>query len=163
MTVPELVIDAELFRKISSDAQYTDLRAMIKSKNNSGEFNSVDIEECLCFEDLLKAILKKKCKIGLSKSLMKEYGKILKEWPEDMKIKFGNIHSNSEISRYIEQGLDYRTRERFTDTLLAHKIHYIAVACSLTHKTIVSTKDDVNSNYNECCDELCRIFVNYKD
>lgn len=163
MTIPELVIDAELFQKLSSDDHYADLRALMKSKNDSREFNSEDVEECLCFEGLLKAILKKKCIIGVNDDIMKEYGKILKKCPSDIKVRFNSIYSNAEILKYIEKDLEYTEKEHFTNTPLALKIHYIVVAHFLTHKTIVSTNDDVNSNYCKCHEKLCCIFVNYKD
>jgi len=163
LVIPELVIDAELFQKLSSDDHYTDLRALIESKNDSGEFNSKDVEECLCFEDLLKAILKKKCKIGVNDDIMKEYGKILKKCPDDIKVRFMNIYSNAEVLINIKEDLEYKDKKHFFSTPLSLKIHYIVVAHFLTHKTIVSTNDDVNSNYSECHEKLCCIFVNYKD
>lgn len=163
MTVPELVIDAELFRKLSSDNPNTNLRALLESKNEAREFDSKDIEECICFEGLLKAIHKKKCMIGVNDAIMKEYAKALKKCPEDIRIRFTNIYSNAKNLNYIQKDLDYRFKERFTNTPLALKIHYIFVAHSLTNKIIVSTNDDVHSNYCECQEELCSLFVNYKD
>ena len=159
----ECVIDAELFRKISSDTQYNDLKDVLKVKMDNGEFGINDIEECFCFKDFLIAIENKKCKIGIDSNVLELYIQIISKCSNDIKIKFSSLVSRKEHCKIINKGMDSRLKEKLLQKNLKSKIPFIIIANYLNPKLIISTKKDIDDNYSACYGELLEFCIDYKD
>lgn len=159
----ECIIDAELFKKISSDSKHELLIDLVQIKHENGDFNCYDILECCCFSDLLKAIQRNRCKLGANTDIIEIYANIIKKCPNEIIQRYSNIYSNEDLFIFINDDLDHNIKENFNDTSLESKIPFISAAHFLRYKTIVSTKDDANLNYKECSDKLSLVRVECKD
>ena len=115
------------------------------------------------FSIFLRSITNHKCKIAINETILEKYNEFVKKCPIEIKSVYGNIISQTECVEIIKDGLDLRKKTPFLKTLLEHKIPYIAVACVLKSKTIVSTKKEIAERYTLCYEKLCLIQVNYKD
>jgi len=159
MVLENCVIDVELFNKISSNDECANLEALFENKKDSGDFEIKDLLECICFKDILTAVRNKKCKVGINDKIIKDYSKIVKMFPDDVRILYHHIYSNAEHFIEITDDFDHILKGYFKSTPLEIKIHYIHVAHFLTNKTIISTDDYVNSIYKECMEKLSRVQV----
>lgn len=162
MTISECVLDAELFRKSSSDIIYDNMEQFLQHKINEKEFNIDDINECNCFWDFLVSVENHKCKIGLDqeKRILLKYIEFIRKCPKDIQTKFAVINSQRECFNHTIDAMKGEDKDRFIKKNFHSKIHYIITACSLNPRTIVSTKKDIEENYNLCQDELCFVQIN---
>ncbi len=160
MGINELVVDSELFSKISSDDnKYEDIHQLIVYKIKNNDFDKNDLGECTSFVDILKAIKNEKCVFAYNDETQKKCIEIVGKCPKDIKEMFIDILRKEPCCKKIEDYFDTTEKELFKDSLLESKIPFINVAYHLSNKLIISTKEEIETKYENCFTELCEVRV----
>lgn len=164
MEINEFVVDSELFSKINSEGNNCEtILQLIHSKIKNGDFSVNDMNECICFVDILKAIINKKCVFAYNDEIKTQCIETVKKCPDDIKIMFMNILGNSSHCKKIDSNFDYRKKSLFIGTPLESKIQFINVAYHLNNKLIISTKEEIDTKYKDSFYNLCLVEVACKN
>ena len=165
MKISKFVFDSDLFEKMSSENLYfSDTKTYADYKREIGEFDGYDVLECGYFYDILTAVDGKVCMLALNEEITSNYIPIVKNCPEDIKIKFWHILSEERCYENVEDKWGNQNEKLFIGTPLESKIPYLIVAHFLhDNKMIVSTKKSTETVYLNNFEKLCEIKVICKD
>lgn len=142
----ECVIDAELFKKYSTDNKHGSFIETIKYLLDKGHDDST-IREANCLFDFLRAIANGKGIIYYNEEIINEYLQYFDKLPLDLIDLIQLILSNEKCSRKITGSFRSQDFEYFENTALKDKLVYLDVAYSLKEKKIVSTIEDIKNTY----------------
>lgn len=140
MTIPDFVIDSELFLLFSPVNNNLERIKHYFCGEYLYEDDEKTVKEAICFHEVLKKIRKYRCAISRNESIKTEYVKIVKNCDETVKKKFIKMiatrsywNKNNEIS-------SNNYGEVLKGTLLEGKTHYVDAARQCKdYRVIVST------------------------
>ena len=157
----ECVMDAELFEKFSSDDfstanrdhKYKNIWELFE--NEPGRFSHRDSAEFKCLLHFLNDIvIRSKYAVCVDPDIKGEYKKFVKKLPPELRGPFYDLMQRSDLFKEVEGKLDIREKGKFKNTPLEKEMIHINVANSLSNRLIISTYDDIDNNYAQCCDIL---------
>lgn len=143
----ECVIDAGLFKKYCSNDRCCYITSVVRHLLDSGEDDYI-IKECSCITEFLDAIGKGKCILAYNNEITREYALHLEKMPEDIVYLLTDILSKSEQTKKIDRGcFKSHDFDEVESTELGCKVKYLDIAKCLENRTIVSSKEEVDSTY----------------
>lgn len=142
----ECVLDAELFKKYSSESQccsYVDIVPDLLSRGH----DKFTIRECTCLFELLGAVDEGKCVVYLNEKIREKYIAHIDKLPGDLLIYFESILTNKNQTKIENGSFELTDSEELKSTTLKDKEIYLNVAKSLATGRIVSTIEDIKNVY----------------
>ena len=158
----EWVLDAELFKKFSSDKGQIPISDLLSERIRSSALNVEDMREYNCLIKFLNAILSGKSILCFNKEILKIYSTLIPKLPKELSMMLTEIISNNDLFKEVDAPLKLRDREPLMNTDLEKKIPYIAVAHFLHQRIIVSTSNDVEECYSKYRDKLILLQIDCK-
>ena len=157
----EWVLDAELFKKFSSDKEQIPISDLLSEQIRSSALNVEDMREFDCLIKFLDAILSGKGILCFNQKILEIYITLIPKLPKELVDMLNEIIAK-DLLKEVDEVLDSTKRTLLMNTELEKKIPYITVAHFLHHRIIVSTSNDVEECYSKYPVKLISLLIDCK-